>query len=86
MTYHAVPSNMVEILKSLNCSYLAKIITRNPKIVNLTKVTELYPFLESKKWYLLFKEILWSPDLLVETIKIRKDLEEADNKTDSAGA
>ena len=47
MTYHAVPSNMVEILKSLNCSYLAKIITRNPKIVNLTKVTELYPFLVS---------------------------------------
>ena len=29
---------------------------------------ELYPFLESKKWYLLFKGILWSHDLLVKTI------------------
>ena len=30
-------------------------------------MTELYPFLESKKWYLLFKWILWSCDLLVKT-------------------
>ena len=40
-------------------SYLAKIMPRKPKIGILTKVTELYPFLESKKWYLLFKGILW---------------------------
>ena len=51
-----------------NCSYFTKIMTRKPKIVNLTKVTELYPFLESKKWYMLFKEVLWSRDLLVKTI------------------
>ena len=38
-----------EILKFLNCSYFAKIMTRKPKIGILTKVTELYPFLESKK-------------------------------------
>ena len=31
-------------------------------------MTELYPFLESKKWYLLFKGILWSRDLLGKTI------------------
>ena len=53
------------LLKFLNYSYFSKIMTRKPKIGNLTKVTELYPFLESKKWYLLFKEILWSRDLLV---------------------
>ena len=34
----------------------------------LTNVTELYPSLDSKKWYLLFKGILWSHDLLVKTI------------------
>ena len=38
-----------EILKFLNYSYFAKIMTRKPKISNLTKVTELYPFLESQK-------------------------------------
>ena len=53
--------------KFLNCSYFTKIMTRKPKNGNLTKVTE--PFLESKKWYLLFKGILWSRDLLVKTIK-----------------
>ena len=31
-------------------------------------MTELYPFLESKKCYLLFKGTLWSLDLLVKTI------------------
>ena len=41
------------ILKFLNYSYFAKIMTRKPKIVNLTNMTELYPFLESKKWHLL---------------------------------
>ena len=46
---------ILEILKFLNYSYFAKIMTRKPKIGNFTKVTELYdPFLESKKWYLLF--------------------------------
>ena len=50
---------ILEILKSFNYSYFAKIITRKPKIGTSTKVTELYPFLESKKWYLLFKGILW---------------------------
>ena len=37
--------------------------TRNPKIGNLTNMTELYPFLESKKLHLLFKGILWSCDI-----------------------
>ena len=46
-------------------------MTRKPKIGNLTNMTELYPFLEPKKWYLLFKGILWSRDLLVKTIYIR---------------
>ena len=40
---------ILEILKFINCSYFAKIMTRKPKIGNSTKVTELYPFLESKK-------------------------------------
>ena len=35
---------------------------------NLTNMTELYPFLESKKWYLLFKGILWWRELLVKKI------------------
>ena len=52
----------------LNYSYFAKITTRKPKIDNLTNTTKLYPFLESKKWYLLFKGILRSCDLLVKTI------------------
>ena len=34
-----------------------------PKIGNLTNMTELYPFLESNKWHLLFKGILWWSDL-----------------------
>ena len=49
----------------MNFSYFAKIKTRKPKIGNLTNMTELYPFLESKKWHL---RILWSRDLLVKTI------------------
>ena len=49
----------LEILKLLNSSYLAKIMNRKPKTGYLTNMTELYPFLESKKWYLLFKGILW---------------------------
>ena len=35
-------------------------LTRKPKIGNLTNMTELYLFLESKKWYL--KGLLWSHD------------------------
>ena len=45
------------LLEFLNCRYFAKIMTRKPKIGNWTNVTELYPFLESKKWYLLFEGI-----------------------------
>ena len=62
----------MKILKVLNYSYFAKIMTRKLKIGNLTNVTELYPFLESKKWYLLFKGILWSRDLLEKTIRTFK--------------
>ena len=61
---------ILEILKFLNCSYFAKIMTRKPKIGNLTKVTELHPFLESKKWYLLFKGNLWLRDLFVKIINM----------------
>ena len=61
---------LLEILKFLNYSYFANIRTRKPNISNLTNMTELYPFLESKKWYTLFKGILWSCDLLVKTINI----------------
>ena len=43
-------------------------MTGKPKIGNLTNMTEPYLFLESKKWYLVFKGILWSRDLLVKTI------------------
>ena len=48
----------LEILSFVNYIYFAKSMTRKPNIGNLTNVTELYPFLESKKWYLLFKGIL----------------------------
>ena len=34
-------------MKFLNCSYFTQIMTRKPRIGNLMKVTELYPFLES---------------------------------------
>ena len=44
-----------KILKLLNYSYFAKIMTGKPKIGILTNMTELYPFLESKKWYLLLR-------------------------------
>lgn len=45
--------------------YFAKIMTRNPgKIGNLTNITELYPFLEAKKWYL---RGFYGHDLLVKT-------------------
>ena len=57
-------------IETFNYSYFAKITTRKPKIGILTNMTELYPFLDSKKWYLLFKGILWSRDLLVKTINI----------------
>ena len=57
MICHTKLSPILEILKFLNYSYFAKIMTRKPKIGNLTKLTELYPLLESKRWYLLFKEI-----------------------------
>ena len=33
----------------MNYSYFTK--TRKPNIGNLTNMTELYPFLETKKWY-----------------------------------
>ena len=55
MTCHVTPYKTViilEILKFLNYSYFARIMTRKPKNGNLTKVTELYSFLESKKWNL----------------------------------
>ena len=42
-------SLILEILKFLNYSYFAKIMNRKPNIGKLTKVTELYPFLESTK-------------------------------------
>ena len=61
---------ILEILKFLNYSFFAKIMTRKPKIGILTNMTELYPLLESKKWYLLFNGILWSRDLLVKTINL----------------
>ena len=49
-------------------------MTGKPKIGNLTNITELYPFLESNKWYLLFKEILWSRDLLMKaSIAVKPD-------------
>ena len=73
---HGLSSNMaapyetlyiiLEILKFFNYSYFAKIMTRKPEIGNLTDMTELYPFLESKM-YLLFKGVLWSRDLFVKT-------------------
>ena len=49
---------ILEIVKFLNYSYFAKIMMRKPNIVNLTNMTELYPFLESEKWYLLFKDFV----------------------------
>ena len=55
----------LEILSFLNYIYFAKVMSRKPNIGNLTNMTELYPFLESKKWYLLFKGILswWKPSI-----------------------
>ena len=38
------------------------------KIDKLTNSTQLYPSLESKKSWLLFRGDLWSRDLLVKTI------------------
>ena len=51
---------MLKILTFFNYSYFAKLMTRKPKSGMLPDMTELYPFQESKKWYLLFKGILWS--------------------------
>ena len=63
---HTKLSLILEIFKKkLDCSYFAKIMTRKPKIGNLTNMTELCPFLESKK------KILWSLDLLVKTINTK---------------
>ena len=56
-------SLILEILNFLTYSYFVKIMTRKPKTGKLTKMAELYPFLESKKWYLLFKGLLWSCDV-----------------------
>ena len=39
---------ILEILNFIKYSYFTKIMTRKPKIGNLTNMTELYPFLESK--------------------------------------
>ena len=39
----------------LNYSYFAKIMTGKPKSGNFTNMAKLYPFLESIKWYLLFR-------------------------------
>ena len=39
-------SIILEILIFLNYSYFAKIMTRKPKMGNLTNMTELYPFLQ----------------------------------------
>ena len=50
---HTKLSFILEILKYFNYSYFAKLMTRKPQIGNLTNMTELYPFLELKKWYLL---------------------------------
>ena len=71
-TWHVVqhdPNNFGNI-EIFQLQLFAKIMTRKPKIGNLTDtcMTELYPFQESTKWYLLFKGILWSHDLLVKTI------------------
>ena len=41
---------------------------RKPKIDKLTNSTQLYPSLESKMLWLLFRGDLWSRDLLVKTI------------------
>ena len=60
MTWHVL---ILEILTFLNYSYFAKTMSGKPKISSFTKVTKLYLFLESKKWYLLLKGILWSQDL-----------------------
>ena len=56
---HTKLSLILYILKYLNYSYFAKIMTRKPNIGNLSNMTKLYPFLESKKWHLLFEGILW---------------------------
>ena len=61
-----MPCHIMNVLNF--CSYFTKIMTRKPNIGSWTNMTERYPFLESKKWYLLFKWILWSRDLLVKTI------------------
>ena len=43
---HPIQNSIIlEILKFLNCSYFAKIVTRKPKIGKFTNMTELYPFL-----------------------------------------
>ena len=44
---HKKLSLILEILKFLNYSYFAKCITGKLKTVELTNMTELYPFLES---------------------------------------
>ena len=40
----------IEIFE-LQLQYFTKIMTRKPKIGNLTNITELYPFPQSKKWH-----------------------------------
>ena len=47
-----------------NYHYFSKIRDIKPKIDKLTNSTQLYPSLESKKLWLLFKGDLWSRDLL----------------------
>ena len=48
---------ILEKLKFLNYNHFAKIMTRRPKIVNLTNMIELYPFLESKSGICYLREL-----------------------------
>ena len=68
-TQNSLYDVILQILNSFNYSCFAKIMNRKPKIGNLTNMTELYPFLESKKWYLLFEG--FCGHLLVKTINLR---------------
>ena len=65
----------------LNCSYFVKIMTRKPKIGYLTNMIELYPFLESKKWYILFKWILWSNRALRNSVGTTDEVATRDRQT-----
>ena len=51
----------------MNYHYFSKFRGIKPKFERLTNSTQLYPSLESKKLWLLFKGDLWSGDLLMKT-------------------